>query len=96
MKTYIKDLEDGIMVNQLKSVQEQSLWDSQYNLQRADKSKLQGEKREKIQIHNFYSEIMDVIIDTKKMRRSNKKILYLVYNMLYHNPINIINILYQL
>lgn len=96
MKTYIKDLEDGIMVNQLKSVQEQSLWDSQYNLQRADKSKLQGEKREKIQIHNLYSEIMDVIIDTKKMRRSNKKILYLVYNMLYHNPINIINILYQL
>lgn len=96
MKTYIKDLEDGIMVNQLKSVQEQSLWDSQYNLQRADKSKLQGEKREKIQIHNLYSEIMDVIIDTKKMRRSNKKILYLVYNMLYHNLINIINILYQL
>lgn len=29
MKTYIKDLEDGIMVNQLKSVQEQSVWDSQ-------------------------------------------------------------------
>lgn len=29
MKTYIKDLEDAIMVNQLKSVQEQSLWDSQ-------------------------------------------------------------------